>query len=143
MSTHLIDPKWNLWLLRSVNSQLRLRLDDVTLVYQDQEAPNFASLEKWIEISFFGPLYDFHNRTISATLQLQLRAFMKNTESIYSMADLTGKIAHAVSLPILVPELSRCFSNLGVRTMPKGRIFSPQAAVASEIGVTLQIQLTE
>lgn len=143
MSNHEIHPEWNVWMLRAINSHLAMRLESVPLIFANQEEPNYAQLEKWVEISFFGPLYDYQNRGISAMIQVQMRAFVKDGGNIYAIDDLTGQLANAATLAIRVPELSKCFINLGVRILPKGRILSPHNAVAAEVDVTYQIQPKE
>lgn len=144
MST-TINSKWDRWLVQSINSQLTLYLEDtnVPIVYQDQQEPDWEKLSKWVEISFFGPLYDFQNRSISATIQVQVRLFLKSIENLYDRNDLTGLIAEALTKPIKVPDLDRCLTNLGVKTLPKGRILHPHAAVAAEVTATYNVQLQE
>lgn len=140
-----INPKWDTWLVKAVNSQLTLYLEEtgVALVYPDQKEPDWDKLEKWIEISFFGPIYDIQNRSISAMIQVQVRLFLKSTENLYERPDLTGLIAEALSKPIKISDLGKCLTNLGVRTLPKGRILHPHAAVAAEVTATYNVQLQE
>lgn len=146
MSDTTIEKEWNKWIARAINSHFGYHLTDtqgVTVIFPNQEEPDQSQLEKWIELSLFGPLYETRGRSVSATIQVQTRAFLQDGGNLYAIDDLIGAIANAATLPIRVPELDNCLSNLGVRVLSKGRILHPHAAVAAEVDVTLTIQLKE
>ncbi len=136
----IIDPTWNTMLIRSINEHYSFYLQDqngIKLEFPDQEALDYTKLDKWVELSMFGPFFELNeNRDIEATLKVSLRVLIKKMKSIYEITDLTGMLAHVASVSIKMPDFNRCLENHGIVIIPKGRIMAPQTAVAAEVNVT-------
>ena len=143
-----IDPAWPEMLIKTINKHFDYHLreqEGLILVFADQDHPDYEQMDKWLELSFFGPLFDDNGsvRSVHAIVKVHIRIFIKAPETIYEIRQIEGLAAAAASKAIRLSEIDRCFNNLGINILPKGKISTPKAGVASEVTVTYGIQLKE